>query len=98
MLIVGIGGGGGHHDQFTLRTQLLLGYGLQPFSDTRPLIFFIDRQIGNITGIVEIRQGSGDTDEPFTIPRGDRQIAVLYHALHACPIINRPALTEGGLT
>src|SRR5690625_4753032 len=88
--------GGGCADQPNLASQakLMLSAANQFPADAGMLIRHIDRQIGQIAGVMEVGDGSGDTDELIAIPRRDGEIRVPKHAFHALSIMDRTSLSQ----
>jgi hypothetical protein len=61
--VVGVSGRGRHENQLAARPHLRLSHDLQLGTNPSALIIRIHRQIGEITGIVKIGQGTGDTHQ-----------------------------------
>lgn len=91
-----IGFGGWRGDQYQGRG---FSGGLPRFFDQAPsdsmtLIFGIDREIGKITAIREIGDGSRYADEPVAVPCGDDQIGVAEHGVETRKIIGGATFGE----
>ena len=76
MLVIGVGVRGSNQNQLAVRSQLLLSFDLKFLSYATPLIFFMNRQVRKVTGIMKIRHRTRNTYQLLTMPSCNYQIAI----------------------
>ena len=82
--------------QLAMPAQLLLGEDLQLLANALPMVVLVNRQIRQVTGVMEVGHGTRHAHQFVAIPRCHQQVAVVDHAFHAFAVVNRAAFAQGG--
>lgn len=82
--------------QLAMPAQLLLGEDLQLFADALPLVVLVNREIRQVTGVMEVGHGTRHAHQLVAIPRCHQQVAVVHHAFHALTVVDGAAFAQRG--